>query len=109
MGWNINSHLPHNFLLPYRDLSPIFLFSSFASCCHSHVPAFSFSVVVLTPIGRSASSTRFFIPMRFVFLDRLLDYPSFLSVEKLCIKMKMYKRSIENGGGFGSEIATGFH
>ncbi|XP_020978046.1 uncharacterized protein LOC110271463 [Arachis ipaensis] len=23
--------------------------------------------------------------------------------------MKMYKRSIENGGGFGSEIATGFH
>ncbi|RYR13999.1 hypothetical protein Ahy_B04g070692 isoform A [Arachis hypogaea] len=60
--WNINSHLPHNFLLPYRDLSPIFLFSPFASCCHSRVPASFFSVVVVTPIGRSASSTRFLYP-----------------------------------------------
>ncbi|XLR24217.1 hypothetical protein S83_052117, partial [Arachis hypogaea] len=51
-------HLPHNFLLPYRDLSPIFLFSPFASCGHS----------------------------RFVFLDRFLDYSSSLSVGKLCIK-----------------------
>ncbi|XLS94679.1 hypothetical protein HN51_070687, partial [Arachis hypogaea] len=74
-------HLPHNFLLPYRDLSPIFLFSPFASCGHS----------------------------RFVFLDRFLDYSSSLSVGKLCIKMKMYKRSIENGASFGSEIANGFH
>ncbi|XLT41076.1 hypothetical protein HN873_072368, partial [Arachis hypogaea] len=28
----------------------------------------------------------FFIPTQFVFLDRFLDYPSFLSVGKLCIK-----------------------
>ncbi|XLS74674.1 hypothetical protein HN51_031539, partial [Arachis hypogaea] len=62
MSWNINSHLPHNFLLPYRYVSLIFLFSCFASCCHSRVPAFSFSVVVLTPIGRSVSSTRFLYP-----------------------------------------------
>ncbi|XLR05240.1 hypothetical protein HN51_060121, partial [Arachis hypogaea] len=29
----------------------------------------------------------FFIPTQFVFLDRFLDYPSFLSVGKLCIKV----------------------
>ncbi|QHO53564.1 Proteasome subunit [Arachis hypogaea] len=34
--------------------------------------------------------------MPFVFLDPFLDYPSFLSLGKLCIKMKMYKRSIKN-------------
>ncbi|RYR48037.1 hypothetical protein Ahy_A07g034033 [Arachis hypogaea] len=62
MGWNINSHLPHNFFLPYGVLGPTFLFPASAGCCHSPVPASFFSVVAVTPIRLSPSSTRFFYP-----------------------------------------------
>ncbi|XP_052109764.1 uncharacterized protein LOC107463953 [Arachis duranensis] len=86
-------------------------------CCHSRLPASIFSVGVVIPILPSPPcdlsfcpfsrflsawcwchseilifNPVFFIPIQFVFLDPFLDYPSFLHLGTLCIKMFDFHR-----------------
>ncbi|KAL1341979.1 hypothetical protein AAHE18_09G126100 [Arachis hypogaea] len=104
-------------LLHSRTQAPFFSRIWLNSCCHSRLPASIFSVGVMIPILPLPRSCfwilSWIIPVFSIWVHCASRLPT--SIEVFCperplrtVLMKMYKRSIENAAGFGSEIATQF-